>query len=631
MSFGIIDKSLEGRQRLFFPHYCAGKVPTDKEANRRWRQKAFTLTDERDRRALKRMASEDFLFYIAGFVYLFDAGDESGSPGPVPFIPFEFQVEALTRIYECLHDTRMPVRIKKPRKMGFTYQCLWILEHAWHFRKDCHILIGSHREEEVDGTVNISKGGQFAGEWSKLLPKIDFGHIHMPRWMLPKGFIPRVEPYRSRMKMMNPEKGGIIWGTSAARASGHGERGYAAMWDECSKTDNLYDIIGGLSEFAPVKLWVSTIGDLGHPFSTILRTAPGVDQMEVQWWMHPDYAKGMTIDTESGERTSPWLEKKLDAIGRDAMLANQQYFGDETVQIGGFYHPKCFEAMNGISASVRGGGIYDHQPTVMDPIHIGELDAMESKDGPYVSRFVEQPNGQWSFWCEFDESLRPSRSTRYIIGCDIAAGTRGSDGRGASNSVIVVIDWLTGEVVAEYVTHGVEPSEFAKRAYAAGHWFEGDDFAPAIINFERNGPAGASFGRYLVEELHYPKVWATPDGKKGWYKGGNEETQKAFGLHQQLICERKLIERSRSCVDEMQCYQNPKTGTGPPVHTASLYTKDPSGARENHGDRVIARVVACLVLQYPYQVRAKLDEAPYGSMRYVQHRRNMSRYQEELI
>lgn len=615
--WGIIDQTLEGRMNVFFPHFTKGIVPLGSEANRAWRIKYWFTKKQEERSFLRRCCATDFLFYSAGFLSIFDAGDESGTPGAVPFIPFDYQVELYTAMWNALHCSRKSVRAKKPRKLGLTWMVISLFEHAWHFMRDRHFLVGSHREEEVDGTQAIGRGGRYIGEWSLLMPKFDFLHIHQPSWLLPEGYTPRVEPYRTRMKLMNPANGSIVRGTSAASVAGHGERGYAAFWDEASRTENLYDIIGGLTEFAPSKFWISTIGDLSHPFSTVLKEAPGIVQLEPQWWMHPQYSKDLTVDPDTGVRSSPWLARKLDEINHDQLIANQQYYADESQQVGGFYGNAVFVAM---------------AKTIMAPSHVGELDIIDTPEGPRVTRFCEQPSGRWKFWMEFDPEGRPSRATRYIEAVDIAAGTVDTMGRGASNSVICFVDWLTGEVVAQYCTHGLMPHLLARVAAAAGLWFEGDDFSGARMNFDRTGPAGAIFGDSLIRTYGYGNVWRDHDDQYGWIKDGrSDRPRKAFGLHQQMLCEGKFKERDADVAKEMTHYQNPPNGKGCPVHTASMHAEDPSGARDNHGDRTIARIVACQVLQNPYDPDALKGQAPWGSYRYAKERDDADAEEVELV
>lgn len=621
--WGLIDRSLEGRQRLFFPHFVDNCVPLDSALNARWRSRVFFTRSKDDRRVLRRMCREDFLFYLVGFVSLFDAGDESGKPGPVSFLPYEFQIECFTAMWDAMHgDHRHQVRMKKPRRLGFTWMVMALFEHCWHFMSNRHLLVGSQREEDVDGPAAIGRGDAYAGEWSKLMPKVDFIHLYQPPWLRPMGYRPRVEPYRTRLKVINPETGSIIWGTSASGKSGRSGRGWGVFWDEAAHTDGLYEIIGALSAFSACKFWVSSIDDLSHAFSTTLRDAPNVFQLAPQWWMNPEYSRGLTVDPETGERSSPWLERKLDEINHDAAIANREYFADETKQIGGFYHPDTFRKMLGTS---------DRPGTVMEPLQVGMLDVIDGPAGGSVSRFVSQSGGRWKFWMEFGSDGRPSRNTKYAMGCDIAAGTTDSDGRGASNSVLVIVDWMTGAVVAQFVNHGMRPDQLAHLAAAAGRWFEGEDFAPARISFERNGP-GAIFGESLVGDLQYPNVWRDADEKFGWWKGGaNEKARLAFGLHQQMLCEGRLIERCEDCVAEMRHYRNPSHSKGAPIHSAALHSQDPSGARDNHGDRTIARVVVCQIIRRGYEPVIESATAAWGSARFLRDRRAKEAFEDQLV
>ena len=618
--WGLIDNSLEGRQKVFFPHFSKGLVPVDPDENRRWRQRMFTLSDRRERAMVRRMCREDFLFYLAGFVYLFDAGIEEDDPGPVPFIPYDFQVEMFTELWRCMHVDRQSLRVKKPRNMGLTWMFLALFEHCWHFQRDRHLLVGSRREEEVDGSAMVAKSGGFTGEWSKLLPKIDFIHVYQPSWLWPEGYRPRVEPYRSRMKVMNPETGSIIWGTSSSGTAGRSGRGYGVLWDEAAHTDNLYDIIGSLSEFSPFKAYVSSIGDLSHAFSTVLKDSPEVSQLSPEWWMHPVYNREMTIDPDTGEKSSPWLVRKLEAIANDPLLSNQEYFADESKQVGGFYHSDTFLKLLGTS---------DKPGTVCDPRHVGMLDVIDTVDGAYVSRFVEQNNGRWRFWMEFGPDGKPPRGTRYKMGCDIAAGNQDDFGRGASNSVLVIVDHMTGDVVAEFVTHGMRPELLARVAAAAARWFEGDDFQPCKVSFERNGP-GAAFGVALAEQLGESNIQHDHEGKLGWFNKG-ESAQLAFSLHQQMICDGRFRERGADCVSEMRFYKRPMSGKGAPIHSASVKSADPSGSRENHGDRTIARVVVCRMLVDKFEPTINASQAAWGSARAIMDMRAKRSLESELV
>jgi hypothetical protein len=616
----LIDNSLEGRQRVFFPHYTSGQVPTDPEDNARFRERLRLTSSPSERAVIERMCAEDFLFYLCSFVYIFQADVEGDDePGPVPFLPYEFQLEMFTAMWRAMHEgKREKLRMKKPRRVGATWSVLAMFDHCWRFMANRHLLVGSRREEEVDGSASTVSGNTVAGEWSRLLPKIDYMHLHLPAWMLPDGYVPRTDPFRMRMKVVNPENGSIVWGTSASGGAGRSERGYAAFWDEAAHTQNLYEIIGSLSKFSACIFWVSSIGNLDHPFSSVLRDPP-ITQLNPEWWMHPDYGKGLEVGLEDGKRVSPWLVRACAELGNDPVLCNREIFADEGLQIGGYYPEGVFKILVG-SKSTPG--------TLREPLHTGELDIeTHVQSGPWVTRFCPQHNGRWKFWLAFDSSGRPPRGTRYVIGVDIAAATQKS--QGSSNSVIAVCDYGTREIVAEFAAHGgtrgdgVIPYDLARIAAAVGKWFEGEDFGPAVINFERNGP-GEEFGAQLVQKLRYPNVWVEKPGSGvyGWFKSQSGEIGvKAFGIHREMLTEGDLIERSAACADEMRHYQYTGVSTTP-VHASSIHTEDPSGAKANHGDRVIARIVICQVLnRWSDDPPESPDEPLRGSRAWLEARR----------
>ena len=625
--FGLIDNTLEGRMKVFFPHFTANRVPLDLAQNRVFRQRIQKTSNVKDRRTLWKMCREDLLFYVSTFVNLFDAGDMTGKPGAVPFVPYEFQVECFTAMWQAMHEgERKSVRGKKPRRIGFTYMVVSLFEHCWHFFPDRHLLIGSRREEEVDGSATLSKGGPFTGEWSKLMPKFDFIHIYQPSWMWPPGYRPRVEPFRVRMKLMNPANGSIIWGTSSAGTAGRQERGFAAFWDEAAHTDNLYDIIGGLSEFAPCKIWVSSIGNLDHAFSTTLKESPDVVQLSPEWWMHPEYSKDMTIDAETGARSSPWLERKLDSIGNDPVIANREYFADESQQEGGYYSPDTYRKLLGTS---------DKPGTVCEPALRGELDIIDTPEGPRVTRFCEQPNGRWFLWLNLDHSGRPSRHTRYAGGWDIAAGSTDTGGRGASNTVGAFGDLMNGEKVAQFVTHGKRPKEVARIAVAAHEWFQGNDGRGAFMVPERNGNPGDEFVEAVNKDYGFTHIYTElstrgKESKVGWYKS-KESGHRAFGAHQDMLCDGRYTERSEECVKEMRHYEWNPTPKSAPIHSASRLARDPSGARENHGDRVMATVCLCLALIKPYEAQPQKGIAPWGSYRAMRESEQQDAESHQLV
>ena len=594
--YGLIDRTVEGRQRLYFPHFFDNKVPLKPAENETWRFRAFATASPKDRKQLIRMCREDFLFWLTGFVSIYDAGDESGEPGRTSFIPYPFQIEMFTSLWSAMYDARCQVRVKKPRRMGVSWGVAALFEHCWQFMGERQLLIGSHREEAVEGAVSVAKAGRAIGEWSRLLPKFDYIQIYQPTWMLPNDFVPRMEPYRTKMKFVNPETGAIIWGTSASSRSAHGDRGWAAWWDEAAKTQNLYEIIGGLSAFSPCKIWTSTIGDLSHPFSTVLKESPSIVQVPLSWEMHPDYAKGITVNEETGDPTSPWLERKLSDINYDPMLANSQYLCDEGFQVGSFYGAGETNSLR----TIFGGG--SEPGTLKAPVRRGELVITESGQGPVVTGFADSDRGRWKLWFDLDDGKPPHMNV--VWGADVAQGQTDNRGQGNTNSTLCVL--LQGEDrverVASCAAHGLVPYEFAQLVALFIRWLCPDREPPG--NYDNIGPGG-EFGMVLRTRFHYDNLWVDPSvstNKKndpakrafGWNKGRDERSLHWFALHRSMIAEGKFIERDEDCAVEMREFQYDPTGKGPPLYLPSMKSQDPSGARENHGDRVIGAIAALI-------------------------------------
>jgi len=599
--WGIIDSTLEGRQLAYFPHYMTGKVPLEPEANRLFRSKMRGLTSARDRALVKKMCREDLLFYTATFVYIFQA---KGDPKPVPFLLHDFQVECVTLLWKCLHDKRAipghpwwgfsgqtDCRGLKPRDMGFTWFVIVLFEHGWHFMPMLQFCLGSRNADEVDGSTRDSdKGGGLGGQWSKLLPKVDFIHLNQPSWLWPEGYVPRTQPVRTFMRIVNPELGGLIEGASASPKFARGGRYYGIGFDEHAHTDHGYEIIGSSSQSSDCHIWWSSPNGPSTAHAMLGRSP--IPQIRLEWWMNPAHTEGMTVDPDKGDRGrwSPWLEKEMARVGYDPVHINNEIWADESQATGAYYAKELFDIMLGVGTK---------EGTVRDPAYVGELDYRTGPTGPWVTGFIPQASGRWKFWLRWDAAGRPVREDRYILCVDVAAGGVDAEGRGASNSAIVVVSELQCAKVAEYATHGMPVPRFAELFVAASRFFCGTD-EHGWLNWDAGG-CGNEFGRLLTEEygLHdnvYHRSNRDGTVRAGYLKAGSrDELRRPWGLHETMLWEGRYLERSVDTVNEMRHYNHNPTG-GPPFHSSGKGVVDPSGARENHGDRTMATVLACMEL-----------------------------------
>ncbi len=623
--WSIVDKSLDGRQGIYFPHYTAGRCPNFNSSPSdvlRYRQKKHTLTSPREQARIKQMCSEDFLFYLCTFVWIFQSKGESITgesdkklgPRPVPFIPYEFQEECFTVMWKCLHDEQEDLRIKKPRDVGATYMVVSLFEHAWHFIPHVQLLLGSRKKEEVDGTTDDPSGATPTGDWSKLMAKVDFIHTYQPRWLLPNGYAPRTQPFRTSMKISNPELGGGIFGESANSSFGRGRRYYGIGFDEHAHTEHAYEIIGSSSASTDCHFWWSSPAGPATAFAMLGRS--NIRQISLDWWMHPLHAQGMTLDPKRGDRgrSSPWFEKAMDRIGHDPVLANNEIWADESQSGGCYYANELF----GMLLDDDGG-------TVLAPTFQGELDFSIGKDGPWPTRWMDQMNGCWQLWFNLDSEGNPPKDERYILGADVAAGTTDSMGRGCSNSTIAVIGEYSRSKVAEFATHGLPVHKFAMLYLAAARWFCGSERRGYMI-WDAKGPGG-TVASVVVDDYDerdnmYWRVTSKNESLPGYARSAKaDRNSEPWGAHVKMLWEGGYLERSRNCVGEMRFFNHNPAG-GAPVHSASKSTEDPSGARENHGDRMTATVLACIeLLQRKNVPRQKRDIAPFGSVLHMEQKR----------
>jgi hypothetical protein len=330
--------------------------------------------------------------------------------------------------------------------------------------------------------------------------------------------------------------------------------------------------------------------------------------------MVPEHAEGMTLDPSKPRegRSSPWLEKELARIGYDPVTANNEIWADETQQAGGYYSPVLFDLLMGSS---------EKPGTVQPPSMAGELDIHVGPNGPWVTRWCDQANGQWKLWLHFDVDGRPPRDDRYIMGVDVAAGTTDGYGRGYSNSAIVVISERTRAKVAEFATHAMLPHKLAEVVTAAVRWFAGSD-ETAFLIYDAAGP-GDQMGRVIEEDFKlvdnvYRRTDSTGHMKPGYIKPTNMvEARRPWGGHESMLWSGRYVERSVDCVGEMRFYNHNPTG-GAPVHLASKNVVDPSGARANHGDRTTATVMALIELaKRDAEPEREPDLPPWGSIKHM--------------
>lgn len=586
----LIDKSLEGRMARYFPHYW--KVPKGPEEHVRWRQKMFALSKHSDRKAILQMCSEDFLFYINTFTCTFEA---RGLARPVPFNTYPFQDELAVMIYSALYDGDSPrtptnplgqedLRVKKPRAVGATVFFSSIFEHCWRFGRDRHILFGSRSQDELDrGAAVKGEGSDVVSEWTLLMPKLDFIHLHQPKWVLAPGYVPMTQPFRKFLTLSNPSNGCVITAASASPNFGRGRRYFAIFYDEYAHTDHAQAILASCGSAAFCHFWVSTPRGPETTFATLGRTS--MKQANLEWTMHPEHFRDAS-QLEDGRWTSPWYESECRRLGNNPILIAQELDANEET--------------SGTMPFYPGDIVTRIKKESLIPFRRVDMEIVVEEGAPRVRQIVDRSNGKWMFWFMPDASGMPPKDT-YFVTADVAMGSKEMiTGSGASNSVIAVFSLSLGMKVAQYVHHGVPPHKLAVDVIAAQKYFRGEDGEPALACPESNGP-----GQLLIDTMMgdygWHRIWwnrrSKTATKPGFCKthGENGTAKWLFGTHLRMLADGRYVEPDIVTAEEMVHYVCDKNGAA--VHGATQVADDPSGARDNHGDRVIASALGCLMLE----------------------------------
>jgi hypothetical protein len=263
-----------------------------------------------------------------------------------------------------------------------------------------------------------------------------------------------------------------------------------------------------------------------------------------------------------------------------------------------------------------------------EPILVGDLLYVDDAGQPI--RFREHPAGNLRLWTPLEASGRPPRNTYYGAGADISSGT------GASNSCCTVIDLVTGQKVAEFVTGHVPPEEYARACAALCQWFIGlqpEEDGGCRLVWESNGPGRAfekSLQRIGYWNIYFRETSIAGDRIShrksdipGW--SSTQAGKKAMlGDYADALRSGKYVNPSRLAIGEARHFVHTKNGGV--AHIAAEAEADPSGARSNHGDRCMADGLSCILLMEQAGLGADpvfQPEPPAGSVAdYRRRRRN---------
>ena len=582
------------------------RVPKDMAENLRYRASIYrrVLEDPSFAFTLWDACSKDLLYYINVFGYTYDPRRQPFSK--LPFITYPFQDEALLEIYSAIGDHDL--FIEKSRDMGASWLNIVACEHVWHFRKHQSILFVSRTEDYVDKSDNPKS----------LFWKLDFFLNNMPPWMRPPGYDETL--HRSRLHISNPYTHSVIDGESTTGNVARGDRRTAILLDEFSAVEQGFSVLTSTRDATNCRLFNATPRGTSNAHYAIRQKI--AKKLRLHWSAHPVKAIGLYTTDENGA---------LRVIDKEGYPAEYEPILDGKLR-SPWYDNECKRAANPqeiaqeLDIDYQGSGYQFFRPDSVQeairqyarpPVMVGDLEYDDTTGDPI--RFREDLKRQLQLWCFLDKDDEPPRDHRCIASVDVSAGT------GSSNSTVVVWDAATKEKIAEYANPYIRPEALARQAVAIAKWF-----GNATLIWESNGP-GRQFGS-RVEELGYGNMYMRRREEgiskqvsdiPGW-ASTKEGKLVVLGEYRAAVEKGLCVNRSKEALEETLEYIFGPDGSV--YHSQSADKSDPTGARANHGDRVMADALAWKLLNKGLELpEQEKPEIPVGCLAW----RNKMREQDK--
>lgn len=554
-------------------------VPTDMRENLLWRARAHkkVLEDPSYADVLRSACAVDPIFYVNGFLFTHDPRLKNSTK--VPFILYPYQRDGLMEIFNSIGDKDL--LIEKSRDMGATWLNIVAFEYLWHFHKGKSFLIVSRDADYVDAPDNPKT----------LFWKIDFIHENLPSWLMPPGFVKK--QHRLRFHLKNPHTKSVIDGEATTDKIAVGDRRTAIFLDEFSRVEKGHSILSATGAVTNSRLFNSTPFGINNAFFDLKQG--NIKKIIFFWTEHPEKSKGLYKIDEDGKLEihnpkgypkdyEPFEQKwrnKLDGFFRSPWFDKQceraviwQEIAQEIlIDYLGSGH-QFFEA-----EAVREAA----KKFAREPMVVGDLGYDSVTSEP--SEFREDRQGHLRLWVEPDREGNLTRDHKYVVGCDVSAGT------GSSNSVACIYDMKTYEKVGEYANPYIRPEEFARQVVAISIWLHN-----AYLIWESNG-VGRQFGARVTElgygHIYYRKREDVISKKQteipGWW--ASKETKLVLlDEYRAAIEKQKIVNCCRDALDE--CLEYIYNKQGGVSHSKEDNKDDPTGAKDNHGDRVVADALA---------------------------------------
>jgi len=520
------------------------------------------------------MCSRDPMFYVDTFIWTYDP--RKSGQRVVPMILYDFQIDPFIDVLKAIthgHD----LLIEKSRDMGATWLCLLAFEWFYHFREFTTFLCMSRKEDLVDKTDDPDA----------LFSKLDFVYKNQPGWLRP-------QMNRTSLHFYNLNTSSTMDGSSTTSDTARGGRRTAILLDEFASVPDGYAVMQSTSQTTNCRIFNSTPKGAGNAFAALAKK-PDIVRFRLHWSQHPDKKLGLYTSKdgtlEQLDRTYPF---PLDyPFIRDGKVRSPWY--DEQCRRAA--HPAEIAAELDIDYQASDFLFFDSLvldrlivKDTMAPFLKGDL-IFDDQDCTF-KEFHRNPEGYLELWAFPDVNDVWPTDIVFGVGADIAAGT------GASNSTLSILNLKTGEKIGAYANPHTPPEQFAKLTVALCRWFNN-----AFLIWEANGH-GRPYGRTVLdagyrniyykqdEQAAYRKSSTVP----GWYTTLGSKLL-LLTDYRKALKDGQFVNRQQVALDE--CRQYVFRPGGQLVHVASENAIDPSGAGDNHADRVIADALVCRAAKQP--------------------------------
>lgn len=559
--------------------------------------------------AMRLACSEDLRFYAGAWVWQFnprkkDSGFGAG-PKVAPFIPWDFQEDALMKMLWHIERGEDLV-IEKSREMGASWMILIVFKWLTDFHKRHKFLMMSRSEEAVESEDPDS-----------LFWKVDFMYQHEPRWLCGYTEEDKTSNIRRRKRFFgNNKTKSTLTGTASTGKAGVGGRASAMGIDEYSQIKEDYEVLHRTSDTTDCRIFNFTHTGTGTAAYEISQRVD-MKKMVLHWTMHPEKNKGLYKYNLAEEKVE-FFEYKLGKIvpaprNLVHLPANYEFIIDGKPTGGPFpgYRSPWYDKQCLRKGSARAIAMdLDINAAASASQVFNELTIRSLRDAfccePYARyklfhdtiagkpiKLVRDEEGPLHLWCQIDGMGRPPWG-RYGAGCDLAVGT------GCTNTCLSIINADTCEKVLEFADPNMEGHEFTPLCAAILRLFY-----DALIAWEKQGP-GLIFGSRLMQKYGYINVWRERkelpfiegfqvSDNPGW--SAEPKSQRVvIEEYRTALEQRHLTNRSDLALAETLNFKY--DAAGQPKHSGINSPEDPSGARENHGDRVIADALAWKMCQH---------------------------------